>query len=340
MAQSLVLALDLDQQAGSIQATTDAALRAQSAGIHAVSFARGILDPVQRAAYVGAATHSIGLLTALDALYAEPFHTAAQLASLDTISGGRAGWILQAKNTAEQAAAVGRTVLPEEQLSQEAADVVTAHRKLWDSWQDDAVIRDQATGRYLDADRVHYADFTGDRFSIKGPSIIPRPPQGQLPIIAPEHLFGEEGLRHCRLAGADAVAVSSPDLSTLLRRAATASKGGAVVLELEIFLDHAGQSGQERAAQAAPSGLARFAGSAQDLVRLFAEIHQATANPADQRRHIIHLHPGALDIELEELGAQVIPQANREGLLAPSAQGSLRQSLALPTARNRFQEAS
>ena len=56
-------------------------------------------------------------------------------------------------------------------------------RRLWDSWEDDAEIRDVATGRFIDRDKLHYIDFEGRWFSVKGPSITPRPPQGQ-PIVA------------------------------------------------------------------------------------------------------------------------------------------------------------
>ena len=56
-------------------------------------------------------------------------------------------------------------------------------RRLWDSWEDDAIIRDVTTGRYVDIDKLHYIDFTGKFFSVKGPSITPRPPQGQ-PVVA------------------------------------------------------------------------------------------------------------------------------------------------------------
>ena len=56
-------------------------------------------------------------------------------------------------------------------------------RRLWDSWDDDAEIRDVATGRFIDRDKLHYIDFEGRWFSVKGPSITPRPPQGQ-PVVA------------------------------------------------------------------------------------------------------------------------------------------------------------
>ena len=59
----------------------------------------------------------------------------------------------------------------------EAADFVEVVRRLWDSWEDDAEIRDVATGRFIDRDKLHYIDFEGPRFSVRGPSITPRPPK-------------------------------------------------------------------------------------------------------------------------------------------------------------------
>ena len=68
-------------------------------------------------------------------------------------------------------------------LFDEAADYVEVVRRLWDSWEDDAEIRDVATGRFVDRDKLHYIDFEGRWFSVRGPSITPRPPQGQ-PLVA------------------------------------------------------------------------------------------------------------------------------------------------------------
>ena len=69
------------------------------------------------------------------------------------------------------------------ELFDEATDAVEVVRRLWDSWEDDAIIKDKPTGRYIDRDKLHYVDFEGRFFSVKGPSIVPRPPQGQ-PVVA------------------------------------------------------------------------------------------------------------------------------------------------------------
>ncbi|CAM5323543.1 hypothetical protein [Corynebacterium variabile] len=70
----------------------------------------------------------------------------------------------------------------------EVPDVVAAVRALWTSWESDAEIRDEVTHRFIDRDKVHYVDVTGtdsvgQPWSVKGPSIVPRPPQGELPTV-------------------------------------------------------------------------------------------------------------------------------------------------------------
>ena len=89
--------------------------------------------------------------------------------------------------TEHDAALFGRRDVEGIDLFDEAADVVEVVRRLWDSWEDDAVIRDVATGRYVDRDKLHYVDFVGKYLSVKGPSITPRPPQGQPVVTALAH---------------------------------------------------------------------------------------------------------------------------------------------------------
>ncbi|WP_312182431.1 LLM class flavin-dependent oxidoreductase, partial [Arthrobacter sp.] len=128
--------------------TLESVQAAESAGFHAVTFEDGRLipehgparlDAVQRAAFVAPRTRSIALVPVLDAVYTEPFHVATQLATLDLVSGGRAGWIVSAAGTAEEGAAVGRAPVIGDALAHEVADAVEASRRLWDSWEDDAV---------------------------------------------------------------------------------------------------------------------------------------------------------------------------------------------------------
>ncbi|MHA7653682.1 LLM class flavin-dependent oxidoreductase [Mycobacterium sp. ML4] len=140
-------------------------------------------DAVLIAARIAPATRHIGLIPVATVTHTEPFHISKAIATLDYVSHGRAGWQPRVSVTAHEAALFGRRSVRPEELFDEARDYVEVVRRLWDSWEDDAVIRDVATGRYIDRDKVHYIDFVGKFFSVKGPSITPRPPQGQ-PVIA------------------------------------------------------------------------------------------------------------------------------------------------------------
>ncbi|MET7614082.1 LLM class flavin-dependent oxidoreductase [Streptomyces seoulensis] len=143
----------------------------------------GGLDAVAVLAYAAARTNHIGLIPTVTTTHTEPFHTSSALATLDFVSEGRAGWLVDVSTTGEAARAVGRRApAPAPELWAEAADAAEVAARLWDSWEDDAEIRDAETGRFIDRDKLHYIDFEGPHFSVRGPSIVPRPPQGRPPI--------------------------------------------------------------------------------------------------------------------------------------------------------------
>ncbi|MFE3186996.1 LLM class flavin-dependent oxidoreductase [Streptomyces violascens] len=159
---------------------------------------RGRLDAVLIAARVAPLTRHIGVVPTVVATHTEPFHISKAIATLDYVSTGRAGLRVQITARQNEAAHFGRRTFPPFRLEDyytpavqevvadafdEAADYVEVVRRLWDSWEDDAEIRDVATGRFIDRDKLHYIDFEGRFFSVEGPSITPRPPQGQ-PIVS------------------------------------------------------------------------------------------------------------------------------------------------------------
>ncbi|WP_433223256.1 LLM class flavin-dependent oxidoreductase [Dactylosporangium sp. CS-047395] len=145
---------------------------------------RGGVEAGVLAAFLARRTARIGLAPTLHTSTTEPFHLATQLASLDHASLGRAGWVVGATTDPAALATVGRSGVD----PAEVADVVEVARGLWDSWEDDAVIKDVATGRFLDPARVHHVHFESPRFSVVGPLITPRPPQGQVVVIGPAAL--------------------------------------------------------------------------------------------------------------------------------------------------------
>ena len=259
---------------GDFASLAEAVLAAESAGFHAGHLRRrarsGPTNALQRAAYAGPVTRTIALVPEVDTVYTEPFHVSTQLASLDYVSGGRAGWIATAAEPPEAAAAVGRTAVAGSALVQEAAASIEVSRRLWDSWEDDAVIRDVATGRYIDVDKLHYADFetpadfAGACYSVKGPSIIPRPLQGQLPVLAAASLVGE-GQVAAEAVDAVLVTAPTPELLAAEVRDVRARLGAAVavIAELDVVLDSRGQAAAERlvgSGSAADGGRARYVG--------------------------------------------------------------------------------
>jgi alkanesulfonate monooxygenase SsuD/methylene tetrahydromethanopterin reductase-like flavin-dependent oxidoreductase (luciferase family) len=140
-------------------------------------------DAVLVASRVAPATEHVGLIPVATVTHTEPFHVSKAIATLDFVSHGRAGWQPRVSGTQHEADLFGRRDVRAVDLFDEASDAVEVVRRLWDSWEDDAVVRDVATGRFVDRDKLHYIDFVGKYFSVKGPSITPRPPQGQ-PVIA------------------------------------------------------------------------------------------------------------------------------------------------------------
>jgi alkanesulfonate monooxygenase SsuD/methylene tetrahydromethanopterin reductase-like flavin-dependent oxidoreductase (luciferase family) len=158
----------------------------------------GRLDAVLVAARVAPLTRHVGIVPTQVVTHTEPFHASKAIATLDYVSTGRAGVRVRISSRPDEAALFGRRTIPPVRLDEEgpgplaelfdeAADYVEVVRRLWDSWEDDAEIRDAATGRFVDRDKLHYIDFSGPHFSVRGPSITPRPPQGQPLVSALAH---------------------------------------------------------------------------------------------------------------------------------------------------------
>lgn len=149
----------------------------------------GRLDALMVASAVAPATRSVGLVPTVSVTHTEPFHVATGLQTLDHVSLGRAGWRVQVSPTAREAALFGRRPGGGDAatLFAEAHEVAEVVSRLWDSWDDDAIIRDVATGRFVDRDRIHGAAFVGEHVSVHGASIVPRSPQGRPPVFALAH---------------------------------------------------------------------------------------------------------------------------------------------------------
>lgn len=320
---------------------------------------RGRLDAVQIAARVAPLTRHIGLVPTAVVTHTEPFHLSKAIATLDYVSSGRAGLRVQVSVRPHEAELLGRRTFPPLRLDDldtpearalitevfdEAADYVEVVRQLWDSWEDDAEIRDVPTGRFVDRDKLHYIDFEGRHFRVKGPSITPRPPQGQ-PVVA--------ALAHhsvpFRLVGrsADVGFVTPHDDDDVRRivaevRAHQAAAGRAgepvdVFADLVVLLDDTDAAAADRRARlddraGAPFATdARvFAGTPRGLADLLANWHEAGVSG-------FRLRPAVVPHDLERITRRLVPELQRRGLFRTAYEaGTLRGLLGLPRPANRY----
>ena len=194
-------------------------------------------------------------------------------------------------------------------------------RRLWDSWEDDAEIRDAATGRFVDRDKLHYIDFEGAHFSVRGPSITPRPPQGQPVVAALAHrdvafrLVGRSadiGFVTPRDA-ADAAAI----LATVRAEQDAAGRGGETVHvlgDVVVFLDESAAAAAERKERL--DGLLGRDGSGHEYV---SDAHVFVGTPAEladlalewQAAGLsgLRLRPGTLPVDLTQITRGLVPGA-------------------------------
>ncbi|WP_330292053.1 LLM class flavin-dependent oxidoreductase [Streptomyces sp. NBC_00576] len=228
----LHLAAAVDQPAAGQQALFDADLYVESArlaesgGLDFVtlgdSFARPGPDALGVLARVAPTTARIGLVPTVTVTRTEPFCAQAAVATLDWVSGGRAGWQLDVPATEADARHFGRRRAARgDERWRKAGEVADAAARLWDNREDDAETRELATGRFVDRDEPDHVDFEGATFSVRGPSIGPRPPQGH-PVRVVDATEGQSRQTAARYA------------DVALVRAVSAAQAGAVRDELRV----------------------------------------------------------------------------------------------------------
>ncbi|MFF9085452.1 LLM class flavin-dependent oxidoreductase [Streptomyces sp. NPDC014991] len=139
----------------------------------------GALEPLTLLTALATATEHIGLIATASTSYNSPYNLARRFASLDIISGGRAGWNIVTTAGAEAARNFGLEHEPAHaERYARAAEFLEVALKLWDSWEDDAVVADKAAGVWGDDSRIHPPLHRGTFFSVAGALNVPRSPQG------------------------------------------------------------------------------------------------------------------------------------------------------------------
>ncbi|MBS0560804.1 MAG: LLM class flavin-dependent oxidoreductase [Proteobacteria bacterium] len=143
-----------------------------------------VFEPLTTIGALAAVTRHLGFVASASTTYNEPYHVARKFASLDHVTRGRVGWNVVTSWSEQEAYNFGRDAHMEHEAryrrAKEFTDVVFG---LWDSWEDDAFIRDKASGRYFDPAKLHTLHHRGEHFRVKGPLNVARPIQGY-PVIA------------------------------------------------------------------------------------------------------------------------------------------------------------
>ncbi len=142
------------------------------------------LDPIPVLAMMATATRRLGLGATRSTTYYQPYHIARTFATLDHLTRGRVAWNVVTSANDSEARNFGLDAHLEHDRRYDRADeFMEATVKLWDSWQEGALVLNRATGRFADPTLVHYADHVGPWFRTLGPLNVPRGPQGHPVII-------------------------------------------------------------------------------------------------------------------------------------------------------------
>jgi alkanesulfonate monooxygenase SsuD/methylene tetrahydromethanopterin reductase-like flavin-dependent oxidoreductase (luciferase family) len=320
---------------------------------------RGRLDAVLIAARVAPRTNGIGLVPTATVTQTEPFHVSKSIATLDYVSTGRAGVRVQISARPDVADLFGRRALPalsaaaindpavQQQVNEyfaEAADYVEVLRRLWDSWEDDAEIRDVASGRFVDRDKLHYIDFEGPWFSVKGPSITPRPPQGQ-PIVA---ALGHGGVSHQLIASSTDVGFVTPHNATeaaaiaaeidALRRAAGRGQDTVHLFgDLVVFLDDEPKVAQARRRRLDELAGTEYRSDAEIFVGTPGQLADVLLDWHDAGLSGFRLRPATLPHDLIQITEKLVPELRRRGRFRSGYESAtLRGLLGLPRPADRY----
>jgi alkanesulfonate monooxygenase SsuD/methylene tetrahydromethanopterin reductase-like flavin-dependent oxidoreductase (luciferase family) len=320
---------------------------------------RGRLDSVLVAARVAPLTHHIGLVPTVLVTHTEPFHASKAIATLDFVSSGRAGVRVRVSSRSDEAALFGRREVSDADralrdsavdgalltgLFAEAADYVEVVRRLWDSWEDDAEIRDAATGRFVDRDKLHYIDFAGERFSVRGPSITPRPPQGQPLVTALAH----RTVPYRLVARSTDLGFVTPHdrghLAAILAEiraeqdaAGRAEEPVAVLGDVVVFLDEDAGAAAARKARLDELDGAEFRSDALVFTGTPAQLADLVQEWRAAGLDGVRLRPGGNAHDLPLITRALVPELQRRGAFRTAyADATLRERFGLPRPANRY----
>ena len=142
-------------------------------------------EPFALMAALSAITKHVGFLPTVSSTYADPYNTARAVGTLDHLSHGRALWNIVTGFCNDEARNYGLEALPSaaDRMAR-ASEFIEVVNGLFDSWDDDAVVRDKASGIFFDRSKMHLLEHRGPQFKVKGPLDMPPLPQRRPPLVA------------------------------------------------------------------------------------------------------------------------------------------------------------
>ncbi|SFU79599.1 LLM class flavin-dependent oxidoreductase [Bradyrhizobium arachidis] len=287
------------------------------------------------ASFLATRTRHIGLIAAANTSYVEPYNVTRLAASLDHVTHGRAGWLVSTGAVDPAGANYGQGAAAPEAHYGRADEILGIARRLWDSWEDDAFIRDKQSGVFVDGTRIHPIEHVGPAFSVKGPLNVARPPQGQ--VILAHRVVDKPSAdfagRHADVAilGAE-TAGSIVTLRDIVLGAARAARREQ--REVRLFAEIVPFVGREPGAGASKAPVANYVtGSPTEIVDQIEALANAVALDG------VVLAPRVLRSGLDVFSREVVPElVRRQRLVAGTGAATLRERLGLSRPRNIFEQ--
>lgn len=260
----------------------------------------GALEPLTLLTALATATEHIGLIATASTSYNSPYNLARKFASLDIISGGRAGWNIVTTAGAEAAGNFGLDAEPAHaERYARAAEFLDVSLKLWDSWEDDAIVADKAAGVWGDDAKIHPARHKGTYFSVAGALNVPRSPQGY-PLLV------QAG------SSEDGKAFAARYAEAVFTAQQTLADARAFYVDLKARAERAGRNPDH--IKVLP-GIVPVIGSTEAEARAAEQVledHIVPEHGVARLENLLRLEPGTLELD-RELPADLPPESAIEG---------------------------
>ena len=260
----------------------------------------GALEPLTLLTALATATEHIGLIATASTSYNSPYNLARRLASLDIVSGGRAGWNIVTTAGAEAARNFGLEQEPAHaERYARAAEFLDVALKLWDSWEDDTIVADKAAGVWGDDGKIHPAGHEGPYFRVAGALNVPRSPQGY-PLLV------QAG------SSADGKAFAARYAEAVFTAQQTLADAQSFYADLKDRTERAGRNPEHL--QVLP-GIVPVLGSTEAEARAAEQVladHIVLEHGLRRLERLLQLAPGVLELD-RQLPAELPPESAVEG---------------------------